>query len=126
MQKARRLDGTAQDGAAAVEFAFVLPLLVLLVGGIIDFGFAFNAQVGLAHAAREGVRVESLQTGDPLATASAAFYGVAVTDVTPTLVRACPSDDGAMVRMQGTYDPFFPIPVGPFQLTSEAVMRCNG
>jgi Flp pilus assembly protein TadG len=126
MQRTRRLDGSAQHGAAAVELALVLPLLVLLIGGIIDFGFALNAQVGLAHAAREGVRVEALQTGDPVATAAAAFFGIAVTEVTPTLARACPSDGGAMVRMQATYDPFFPLPVGPFVLRSEAVMRCNG
>lgn len=52
-----------QRGAAAVEFALVLPILLLLVFGIIEFGFIFNRWITVTHAAREGVRVLSL-TGD--------------------------------------------------------------
>ncbi len=48
------------SGAAAVEFALVVPLLLLLVFGIVDFGRAYQAKVELAHAAREGVRVWAL------------------------------------------------------------------
>ncbi len=47
-------------GATAVEFALVLPLLLLLVCGIIDFGRALNAQITLTQAAREGARLEAL------------------------------------------------------------------
>jgi Flp pilus assembly protein TadG len=46
-----------ERGAAAVEMAIVLPVLILLVGGIIDFGRAFMTQVILTNAAREGTRV---------------------------------------------------------------------
>ena len=45
-----------ERGAAAVEMAIVLPLLVLLLGGIIDFGWLFFNEVMLANAAREGAR----------------------------------------------------------------------
>lgn len=51
---------TGDQGAAAVEFALVFPLLLLVIFGIIDFGRAFNAQVTLTEAAREGVRLASL------------------------------------------------------------------
>ena len=44
------------DGAAAVEFALVLPILVLLLFGIIQFGIVYDAQLTITHAAREGVR----------------------------------------------------------------------
>ena len=50
-------------GAAAVEFALLLPVLLLLVFGIIDFGRALNAQVTLTQAAREGARMAAL--GEP-------------------------------------------------------------
>ena len=40
-------------GASAVEMAIVLPLLVLLVFGIIDFGRMLNAQIEISQAARE-------------------------------------------------------------------------
>lgn len=53
----------AEDGAAAVEFALVLPVLILLVFGIIEFGLVFNRWLSVTHAAREGVRTYSL-TGD--------------------------------------------------------------
>ena len=46
-----------ERGAALVEFAFVLPVLLLLILGIIDFGRAYGAKQELIHATREGVRV---------------------------------------------------------------------
>ena len=55
-----------ESGAAAVEFAIVLPILLLLVFGIIEFGLLFNRFISVTHAAREGVRVAAL-TGDMLA-----------------------------------------------------------
>ena len=45
-----------EDGAAAVEMALVLPILLLLVFGIIEFGLVFNRYISVTHAAREGVR----------------------------------------------------------------------
>ncbi len=46
-----------ERGATAVEFAFIVPLLVLLVLGIAEFGHAFQVQGTLSAAAREGVRM---------------------------------------------------------------------
>lgn len=45
-----------ESGAAAVEFALVLPFLMVIVFGIVDFGRYYHAQVTLTHGAREGVR----------------------------------------------------------------------
>ncbi len=45
-----------EGGQALVEFALVLPLLLLMVLGIIDFGRAWNLHQVLTDAAREGVR----------------------------------------------------------------------
>jgi Flp pilus assembly protein TadG len=46
-----------ERGTALVEFALVLPLLLVLVMGIIDFGRAFQTVVTLTNAAREGARL---------------------------------------------------------------------
>jgi Flp pilus assembly protein TadG len=44
-------------GAEAVEFALVLPILMLVVAGIFDMGFLFNNYETLTNAAREGARL---------------------------------------------------------------------
>jgi Flp pilus assembly pilin Flp len=46
-----------EDGAAAVEFALLLPLLVLLLFGFIQFGIAFNSRIQATNAAREAARL---------------------------------------------------------------------
>jgi Flp pilus assembly protein TadG len=47
-------------GAELVEFAFVLPLLVVVMGGIVDFGFMFQRYLVVTNAAREGARLAIL------------------------------------------------------------------
>ena len=46
-------------GAAAVEFALILPILLLLIGGIIDFGNLYYNQIIVSNAARDGARLVS-------------------------------------------------------------------
>ena len=48
------------EGNALVEFALTLPLLVLIVVGIFDFGFAFQQYEVVTNAAREGARMAVL------------------------------------------------------------------
>lgn len=52
----RRLRRSADNGVAAVEFALILPVLLLLVLGIINFGFLFGQKLSLNQAVREGAR----------------------------------------------------------------------
>jgi hypothetical protein len=49
-----------ESGAELIEFALVLPLLLLVVLGIIDFGFLFQRYEVVTNAAREGARVAIL------------------------------------------------------------------
>ncbi|HEY8453507.1 MAG: pilus assembly protein [Micromonosporaceae bacterium] len=68
-------------GAAAVEAALVIPLLLLIVFGIIDFGRMLHAQITLTEAAREGARAVSLglPPGPRVATVTSGIGGGAVT-----------------------------------------------
>lgn len=66
--------GLRERGAAAVEMAIVLPLLLLLLGGVIDFGWLFFQKIVMTNAAREGARgaVVKMTDADVQARAAAA------------------------------------------------------
>jgi Flp pilus assembly protein TadG len=61
-----------EAGAAAVEFALVLPIILLILFGTIEFGRAWNVRQTLTDAAREGARVAAVNNGlvTPAATLS--------------------------------------------------------
>jgi Flp pilus assembly protein TadG len=46
----------SQSGASAVEFALILPILLLLVFGIIEMGFVLFDKAMITNASREGAR----------------------------------------------------------------------
>jgi Flp pilus assembly protein TadG len=52
-------------GTVLIEFALTLPLLLLLILGIFDFGFAFQRYLVVTNAAREGARMAVLPGYDP-------------------------------------------------------------
>ena len=130
--RAARLRG--ERGATAVEFAFILPLLIVLVLGIAEFGHAFQVSGTLSAAARVGVRVMALQN-DPAAARTAVRNAApslnpAVTNAQITITPAsCPTGaTSTTVRVTVTYP--MPFLTGFFgsgvTLTGTGVMRCNG
>lgn len=50
----------SQRGAELIEFALIFPLLLLVMLGIVDFGFMFQRFEVLTNATREGARVAVL------------------------------------------------------------------
>jgi len=60
--KQNRRGDTRARAAAIVEFAVVTPLLLVMVFGIIEYGYVFMVRQTLTNAAREGCRVAILQT----------------------------------------------------------------
>jgi Flp pilus assembly protein TadG len=87
-----------ERGAAAVEFALVLPILVIILLGIVDFGLEINSQAIVANAAREGARVASLggTSGEATTAASNAVSSLLnVSPTNPTIEVTCRTADGA-------------------------------
>ena len=119
-----------ERGAAVVEFALIVPLLLLLVLGIAEFGRAYNVQTTLSGAARAGVRVMALQndaTAAKTATKSAAVP-LALSDAQIVVSANCPTTGTANATVTVSYPMvfitnFFGPSIG---LTGKAVMRCNG
>ncbi|MCB0992846.1 MAG: pilus assembly protein [Acidimicrobiales bacterium] len=81
----------SEDGAVAAELALLLPILVMLLFGIIQFGLAYNRLQGVHAAAREGARVGSVSPGNECARAADALDGLSIT-ATCTVIQACPGD----------------------------------
>jgi Flp pilus assembly protein TadG len=100
----------SERGAAAVEFALVLPLLILLVFGIIQFSIEYNRAQGLHAAAREGARLASLpQTtqGDIAARVTSSLAGVPLNgaptiSVSPSTSQPCENRSGQTVTVTVT------------------------
>jgi hypothetical protein len=118
----------AERGAAMVEFAIVLPLLLMLVFGIIEFGRAYNNQVTLTHAAREGVR-ELTISGDADAAKDVAIAAASSSLRTELLtfdLTTCTPGDPAEMRVNYPFQFFVPfLPSSPLTLTGTGVMRCG-
>jgi Flp pilus assembly protein TadG len=51
---------SSECGAELIEFALVFPLLLMVVLGIVDFGFLFQRMEVVTNAAREGARIAVL------------------------------------------------------------------
>jgi Flp pilus assembly protein TadG len=125
--------GNHDRGAAVVEFALVVPILLLLVFGIIEFGRLYSIQSSLTAAARNGARVMALDNNSTAAkaavTSAAQPYTVAATRivVTPT---SCPTPNTTNASVKVTVS--YPVNLlsGWFgtsiTLTGTGVMRCNG
>jgi Flp pilus assembly protein TadG len=116
------------DGAAMVEMAIILPLLVLLLMGIVEFGRAYNTKITLTHATREAVRVYSISgdTGDAADAVVAASHPLnpALLSVSTT---AC--EEGEPTSVTATYPFSYDIPLfgsATISMSSTAVMRCGG
>jgi len=75
----------SERGAALVETAIVLPLLLLVVGGIIEFGVGFQQTAAVAAAARAGARAASAEPKQDQFAASAA-------DAASTALRGAGTD----------------------------------
>ena len=118
----------SEHGAALVELAILLPVLVVLIFGLVTASLAFNAQITLTHATREGVRVLAV-TGDQALAEAATVSAATSLDPIDLSVSAAVCVPGDPTSVSATYPFDYSIPFVGSQtitLTSTAVMRCGG
>lgn len=119
-----------EHGAVAVEFALLAPVLIMLLLGIMEFGRAYNAQVTLSSAAREGVRVMAIGNNPTAARAAAknAATGLqpGLTDASFTISPAsCITGQQVTFKITYTLSTITRI-AGPFPMEGQGVMLCGG
>ena len=112
-----------QKGAAAVEFAIIIPVLVMILFGMFQFGIAYNNWIALTHAAREGARLAAVGNYDEQAVRDSA-PSVDIASVNVTGLDGGIGDSVTVNVTGSVLDIQIPF-VGswPIQLQSEASMR---
>jgi len=61
LKRLARRRGKREDGQSLVEFTLVLPIFLLVLFAIVDFGMAFHAWITVTNSAREGARIGSVR-----------------------------------------------------------------
>lgn len=90
-----------ENGVAALELALVLPILLIMFAGIVDFGIIYWQQHVLTSAARQGARAASLYQSTANVEAVVTQYvrdaGIDTSDLSPQITtEPVPNDTGSM------------------------------
>ena len=124
----------ADHGAAAVEFALVLPILLTLMLGVIEFGYAMFVQSTLAGAAREGARDLAIHKDPAVAIQVAVTAAEPLVNVTGQVTAdasQCASTPPGPVSVTITH-PYTGLGglgwfgLGSITISGRGVMRCGG
>ena len=100
LARLRRAPGN-RDGGAAVEFALVLPILLFILTGIIQFGIALNNYLEVTDSARNGARTLAISrsvstpwtnTRSAVTASAANLTSASITTTISIAGTACTSD----------------------------------
>ncbi len=125
-RRSRRIDG----GQAVIEFAFILPLLLILVFGITELGRMIMRTNILTQAAREGARAAAVGA-DSTSAAQRVADVLSGANITPASIDVTGPDGNNMMLVvvtsnftviPGTLLPFS----GTLVLRGQAAMRFEG
>lgn len=125
MSRRRRTDSR---GAAVIEFALILPLLMIMLAGILDYGQIHFTRLTMTNAAREGARVGVTlpEANAQAAAVAAASSYLSSAHVDAVVTATVPSQANPSVTVTVTIDPFKPL-IGliptPGRLSVSASMR---
>jgi Flp pilus assembly protein TadG len=148
----RRGQPAREGGASAVEFALIVPVLLMLVFGIIGFGIIFAQQLSLGNSARQAARygaVDGPSCNDIITQAQSGLANTLAMNVSAVSVKvkrasATPTDwttdlcsgatevctgsgtsDNVYVQTQYLSTMMVPFVQPSFNLSSVGVFRCE-
>jgi Flp pilus assembly protein TadG len=121
----RPIGPRAESGSAAVEFALVLPLVLIVVLGLVQVGLVVRDRLLIETAARAGARSAALQDDDTEARAAAlaAAPGLDPTLVTVDIARIGTRGDPVTVEI--TYVDPLRVPLVGWLVGSGVIMRTS-
>lgn len=128
----KELDSRAQSrqrGAAAVEFALVAPILLALVGGIVEFSHAYNLQISVTQAAREAAREMAIHNNQASARAAGVAGAPGLNTAALTFAfapGACSPNATARVTVTYTDRAMTGLFGSSLTVNGVGAMRCNG
>jgi Flp pilus assembly protein TadG len=120
----------SEKGQSLVEFALVLPVLILILLAIVDFGRVYHVYLTIDHAGREAARAASIGKDDTNIKSTAVNYASSI-NLTTGQVSISPTgsrSSGVEATITITYPITFLTPmiggiVGPLTLTDTTTMR---
>ncbi|MFS0775391.1 TadE family protein [Neobacillus sp. 3P2-tot-E-2] len=117
----------SERGQSLVEFALIVPVLIFLLIGIIDFGRVLHAYLTIDHAGREAARTASIGKDEATIKSKAVSQGSSI-GLTTGQVIVTTGSSGTEATITITYPITFLTPiigsvVGPLTLTDTTVMR---
>ena len=100
----KRLAGARGDkrGSTAVEFALLMPVLLLFLGGVVDFGRAFYYQTELNQALRSGMQYTLKAPTDTTGIVNVINQSTSIAINTQQPATFCQCLDGTNVSCSGT------------------------
>lgn len=137
--------GARSDGIAAVEFALVLPMLLLVVFGAIEFGIAFYDKAVITNASREAARAGVMLQATPMTstaiqkvaqdicTSSLVTFGSSAPCTFPVAIAGTPcTATGTLLTVAVSYTftgfllgPLLSPLTGPVTISGATTMRCE-
>lgn len=108
-----------------LEFALTVPLMLIMLVGIIEFGRAYNVIISLQGAVREGAR--SLALGENSTTVDSVVRSSTTITIDSITQTPCPVAGGtATVGANQIFTFGIPfVPLGSLTLEAQASMRCG-
>jgi Flp pilus assembly protein TadG len=98
-------------GQAIIEFTLMLPIILIIVGGLTDLGLALYASISTQNAVREGARLAAAGAGSTVVQSEVTsriasigqFTDISVAPPSKTSMAACAGQQSVTVTATGTY-----------------------
>jgi len=124
----------SEKGSIFVELALVMPVLILLIAGIIQFGFLLNAKIAVNSASYEAARIATLSDNpesDAVSTvltyASSTMPGWNFDERLCMKMDISTKEPGGVVQIEVTYKiPLFFSKIPPFSMVGDSSIEMHG